>query len=34
LHWPYDVAVKATCAENGLTLLGLNTALGDVVGDN
>ena len=33
LHWPYDVAaslVKAACAQHGLQLLGLNTAIGDV----
>jgi hydroxypyruvate isomerase len=32
LHWPYDVPaeeVKAACATRGLTLLGLNTAIGD-----
>lgn len=32
LHWPYDVPateVRAACARNGLTLLGLNTAVGD-----
>lgn len=32
LHWPYAVpanAVRAACARNGLTLLGLNTAVGD-----
>jgi hydroxypyruvate isomerase len=32
LHWPYDVApesVKAACAGHGLTLLGVNTIVGD-----
>lgn len=32
LHWPYDVAatqVAAACARNNLTLLGLNTAIGN-----
>lgn len=33
LHWPYDTpasAVKERCQRHGLTLLGLNTPLGDV----
>lgn len=32
LHWPYDTpaeAVRQTCQEHGVTLLALNTALGD-----
>lgn len=32
LHWPYDVPaldVKASCERHGMTLLGLNTAIGD-----
>lgn len=32
LHWPYDVPaeeVRAACARNGVTLLGLNTAVGN-----
>jgi hydroxypyruvate isomerase len=32
LHWPYDVPageVRAACARHGLTLLGLNTPVGD-----
>lgn len=32
LHWPYDVPaldIKASCERHGLTLLGLNTAIGD-----
>jgi 2-dehydrotetronate isomerase len=32
LHWPYDMPaadVKAACQRHGLTLLGLNTAIGD-----
>ncbi|MEX6507614.1 hydroxypyruvate isomerase family protein [Jiella sp. M17.18] len=32
LHWPYDVApeaVRAACAASGVTLLGINTAVGD-----
>jgi hydroxypyruvate isomerase len=32
LHWPYDVpaaAMKEACRRHGLTLLGLNTAVGD-----
>ena len=38
MHWPYDVdpkAVRATCAEAGVTLLGINTVRGDVAkGEN
>src|SRR5687768_16219174 len=34
VHWPYEVSpveVKVACALHGLTMLGLNTARGDVV---
>jgi len=36
MHWPYDVpapAAKAACVTRGLTMLGLNTAVGKVAGD-
>ena len=32
LHWPYDIpaaTVRAACSDNNLTLLGINTAVGD-----
>lgn len=38
MHWPYDTdpqTVRATCAEAGVTLLGINTVRGDVAkGEN